>query len=344
MLTGTVHGYDYNHLVNTNYTGSCIQVAKGAASAKDVVQDIGFVDGKVDRSAIISFYQSSGAGHNANGSVYLYKIYDQFGVRDITYSSIYNLPLIYDGAFAEDSFGRIIAKSTGGGGQNFEVQALDVTSTFSLYMRIGAMTNTIGAGFGFGNNTSFYSHFGESASTSTSTVAGFGTPKLWVDGVNTTANNRGENYTAYSASGYKTLATTGATYPTGRTENFEFFRGGFDLMDAPMGTILVYDRDTEVDHTTINTFIENLYLDPPVFNPITQNGVIQQGVIVDIEAYDDYTKTTGYEFVETVTTDIDGIAQMTVLPPAGKKLFVTPHLNDGGTLSSDQGKFVSDNF
>lgn len=82
----------------------------------------------------------------------------------------------------------------------------------------------------------------------------------------------------------------------------------------------------------------------PALNPITLNGVAQSGVRVDVYAYDDYTMTTGRQYLETVLTDVDGIPQMTVLPPTGKKLFFVTHLNNGGVLSSAQGKFVSDTF
>lgn len=267
MLTNLAHAYDFNHLINPSYSGPLIQVAKavGGANSYTDFQDINAVDGLVDRSAIETF--SDGL------PVFLYKIYDQVGTAHRTYTNdATNVGVqIFDGTvFPEDEFGRIEAMSTGGGGRNWTTPSdqtnpsLDVTGAFSLYARVGPLDNTISAHrlAGLGDNST-YNLFGPlEGNTSTGfKSAGFGSPKHWIDNVDQADQTRGDMWTTLTQSGFKTVAITGGTFPDPTGDQFRFFRGRFENWVSLQGIFLIYDADTEADHTDILAFIDSFYDD-----------------------------------------------------------------------------------
>ena len=267
MLTNLAHAYDFNHLLNPSYSGPIIQVAKVTSGTSYTdFQDINAVDGLIDRSAIETF--SDGL------PVYLWKIYDQVGTAHRTYTSnAANVGVqIYDGAtFSEDEFGRIEAMSTGGGGRNWATPddqtnpSLDVTGSFSLYARVTQFLESASSNdnvlAGLGDSSSFFLFRAQEGSTSGSVTNGFGTPKLWVNDNEQTDPTQGSLYSSVNEPGWKTVAITNGTFPSPTGDQFRFFRGRFITWESLQGTVLIYDADTEADHTDILAFIDSFYDD-----------------------------------------------------------------------------------
>lgn len=338
----------WNRKLNDAYTGDCVRVRRGT---DDVEQDIGFdADGNIDMTALNTFLGGA-AG-------YVTTFYSQVGGTNALAFSVARQPRID----LETKDGLALISVLADDDSSLYVDDVNEARTYSNYVGV-KHDNTPpsgGAPILAAYNTTINrmtlrlspinsgaDYIVEITGTTTGITTGpqtisdptkpvvysaivdeitAGTGSIYRDGTVLIADAP-----ISSASG--TGATMGGWENTGVQNKDYHFEGFLQYLgevhnDAKREEIEAQLRDIQLQTT-----------------PMTLNGVAQEGVLVDIEVYDDYTRSSGYELITTVVTDVNGVATFSKNNiPTGKKVFIVPHYNDAGTTSSAQPKFISDDF
>lgn len=104
---------------------------------------------------------------------------------------------------------------------------------------------------------------------------------------------------------------------------------------------------TSAEVSNLYDAVEQYYVDveiPPgiLTEPILVDGVAQAGVDVEFIAYD-ATDKTGRTVLQTVSTDANGVATLTVDVPVGKVLFLRASYPDGSTVWGAE-QFFTDTY
>jgi len=226
--SGAVGAYSLR-LLDKDYAGNCIKVRR---ASNDATQDIGFVEGLVDTSALETFC--------AGTDGYIDTWYDQSGNNNhcVPEDDIEGNPTQQP---------RIVSSGTSDGAVKFTANAhhlplCDIDTNNTIFTVLDG-TDTQGALYQSRVDGGSYLCLIKDGDTGAAN-SGVGTPVFYVDGVATTISTRDEAHTALM-DGRKKLLTASSVVVSADDNNWTpvyvgDYAGGYDLNPASFYEIIIY--------------------------------------------------------------------------------------------------------